>query len=45
MGNFDQFEYAAKVRDLDTGDEFWVYYNDQTKKMEESLKYSEEFYE
>lgn len=44
MGNFDQFEYAAKVRDLDSGEEFLVYYNDNSKQMEDSIKYSDEFY-
>jgi hypothetical protein len=36
MGNFNYFEYAAKVRDKSTGEEFLVYYNDGLQKMEDS---------
>lgn len=43
MGNFDQFEYAAKVRNLDDGEEFLIFYNEQTKQMEDSRKYPDEF--
>lgn len=39
MGNYYYFEYAAKVRNLDNGDDFLVYYNDQSKQMEDSIKY------
>lgn len=43
MGNYYEFDYAAKVRNLDNGDDFLVYYNDQSKQMEDSIKYSDEF--
>ncbi|MGE7908079.1 hypothetical protein [Lysinibacillus xylanilyticus] len=35
MGNFE-FEYAAKVRDKKTNTEFLVYYDDETKQMEDT---------
>lgn len=44
MGNFDQFEYAAKVRKTDDGEEFLVYFNENAGQMENSLKYADEFY-
>ncbi|WP_169823974.1 hypothetical protein [Bacillus marinisedimentorum] len=37
MGNYGKFEYAAKVRDVNSGVEFLVFYNDDTGKMEDSL--------
>jgi len=43
MGNFPQFDYAAKVRNLDSDETFLVYYNDKTEQMEDSLKYADEF--
>lgn len=39
MGNFTLFDYAAKVRNLNTGEEFLVYYNKKADQMEDSLKY------
>ena len=35
MGNFN-FEYAAKVRNKSTGEEFLIYYNDELQTMEDS---------
>ncbi|MGM9956852.1 MAG: hypothetical protein ACI35J_13430 [Peribacillus sp.] len=37
MGNFDEFEYAAKVREEKYGTEFLVYSNMHTGKMEDSF--------
>lgn len=37
MGNFDEFEYAAKVREEKYGTEFLVYSNVHTGKMEDSF--------
>ncbi len=39
MGNYTLFDYAAKVRNLNTGEEFLVYYNEQAGQMEDTLKY------
>ncbi|MUK90638.1 hypothetical protein GMD78_19975 [Ornithinibacillus sp. L9] len=39
MGNYGAFEYAAKVRELNSGKDFLVYYNEQTNQMEDSLNY------
>jgi hypothetical protein len=36
MGNFGVIEYAAKVRDKDTGEEFMVYNNENTDKMQDT---------
>jgi hypothetical protein len=36
MGNFEFYDYAAKVRDKDTGEEFFVYYNKDLMRMEDS---------
>lgn len=42
MGNFGYFEYAALVRNTDTGVEFKVYYNNTTQKVEDDLKLDQE---
>jgi len=39
MGNYTMFDYAAKVRDVNTSEEFLVYYNEQADQMEDSLRY------
>jgi len=36
MGNFEFYDYAAKVRDKDTSEEFFVYYNEDLMRMEDS---------
>ncbi|WP_066224251.1 hypothetical protein [Metabacillus fastidiosus] len=37
MGNYSKFEYAAKVRKIDSNVEFLIYYNAETDTMEDSL--------
>lgn len=37
MGNFEEFEYAAKVREEKYGTDFLVYSNVHTKKMEDTF--------
>lgn len=39
MGNYTLFDYAAKVRNSTTGEEFLIYYNKQANQMEDSLRY------
>ena len=38
MGNFPEFEYAAKVRNLNNGEEFLVYYDDQSDRVLDSIR-------
>lgn len=40
LGNYGYFDYAAKVRNTDEGNEFLVYYNKDTKRMEDSYTIS-----
>lgn len=36
MGNYGYFDYAAKVRNIEKDTDFLVYYNKDTKRMEDS---------
>lgn len=37
MGNQENFDYAAKIRDTQSGTEFLVYVNDDTGEVEDSF--------